>query len=334
MRLLILLLSLAAATAQMNDPDMYTNPVVTPVAADPSLIRAPDGTFYLYATQDDWGEGNHYLPIFRSSDLVRWEFVKDVFAQPPRWKKGGGFFWAPDISYHDGTYYLYYAASLWGDANPCIGLATAPHPEGPWEDLGRPVFCSEDVGVGNSIDPFVMYENGERWLVWGSFHGIYAAELGDDGTEALGEPVLLADTRFEAPYLVKRDGFYYLFLSAGSCCEGEWSTYQTVVGRSESLLGPYVDASGQDLRSGGGTPVLERNDTWVGPGHNAIVQDDAGTDWIVYHAIPKDDPRLGNGVNRRPALLDCITWVDGWPVVNEGEGPSTAPQPAPTVTVP
>ena len=334
MHLLILLLSLAVATAQTNGSDMYTNPLVTPVAADPSLIRAPDGTFYLYATQDDWGEGNHYLPIFRSSDLVQWEYVKDAFTQPPGWKEGGGFLWAPDISYHDGAYYLYYAASLWGDPAPCIGLATAPHPEGPWKDLGRPVFCSQDIGVGNSIDPFVLYENGGRWLVWGSFHGIYAVELGGGGTEALGEPALLADTRFEAPYLVKRNGFYYLFLSAGSCCEGEWSTYQTLVGRSENLLGPYVDASGRDLRSGGGTLVLERNDTWVGPGHNAIIQDDAGADWIVYHAIPKDDPRLANGVNRRPALLDRIAWVDGWPVVNEGEGPSTAPQPAPTVTVP
>ena len=312
----------------------YTNPVVTPVAADPSIIRAPDGTFYLYATQDDWGEGPHYIPIFRSDDLITWTFVKDAFTWPPGWKEGGGFLWAPDISRRGDTYYLYYAASLWGDPNPCIGLATAPHPEGPWTDLGRAVFCSEEIGVGNSIDPFVLTEGETNWLIWGSFQGIYAAELSQDGTEAAGDPVLLADIRFEAPYVVQRDGFYYLFLSAGSCCDGEWSTYQTLVGRSADPLGPYLDADGQDLRSGGGTLLLERNDTWVGPGHNAIIQDDAGADWIIYHAIPKADSRLPNGVNRRPALLDRVTWVSGWPIINGGEGASATPQPAPRIEVP
>ena len=144
-KLLSLLLVIHLAAAQ----DTYTNPVVTPVAADPSVIRTEDGTFYLYATQDDWadGQGNHYIPMFKSTDLVTWEFIGDAFEAPPSWKEGGGFMWAPDISFYDGTYYLYYASSLWGDPNPCIGLATATSPEGPWEDLGRAVFCSEDIGV-------------------------------------------------------------------------------------------------------------------------------------------------------------------------------------------
>ena len=122
----------------------YTNPVATPVAADPSVIRAPDG-FYLYATQDDWadGQGNHYLPIFKSKDLVTWTYLRDALPAPPTWKEDGGFTWAPDISFRGGTYYLYYAASLWGDPNPCIALATSETPEGPFQDLGRPVFCSQ-----------------------------------------------------------------------------------------------------------------------------------------------------------------------------------------------
>lgn len=331
---LVLISLFMTQTPAQNINPQYTNPVVTPVAADPSIIRTPEGTFYLYATQDDWGEGAHYIPIFRSDDLVTWTFVKDAFTWPLSWKEGGGFLWAPDISHQGDTYYLYYAASLWGDPNPCIGLATASHPEGPWEDLGRAVFCSEDIGVGNSIDPFVLHENGKRWMVWGSFQGIYAVELSQDGTEATSDPVLLADTRFEAPYIIQREGLYYLFLSAGSCCEGEWSTYQTLVGRSANLLGPYLDADGRDLRSGGGTLVLDRNDVWVGPGHNAIIQDDAGDDWTIYHAIPKADSRLANGVNRRPTLLDRTEWVNGWPVVNDGDGPSVTPKAAPKVTTP
>jgi arabinan endo-1,5-alpha-L-arabinosidase len=322
---------LLATPVHAQTETTYTNPVVTPVAADPSVIRAEDGTYYLYATQDNWGDRDRYIPIFTSRDLVKWEYIKDAFTWPPAWKEGGGFLWAPDISLHEGTYYLYYAASLWGDPNPCIGLATAPHPVGPWTDLGRPVFCSLDIGVRNSIDPAIWEEDGTRILFWGSFHGIYAVELSEDGTETVGEPTRIADTRFEAPYIHKRDGYYYLFLSAGSCCQGEWSTYSVYVGRSENLLGPYLDSQGRDLNAGGGDLILDFNRVWVGPGHNTMVTDDAGQDWAIYHAIPRDNPRLPNTVNRRPGLIDPVEWVDGWPVINNGEGPSFESQPAPTV---
>jgi arabinan endo-1,5-alpha-L-arabinosidase len=330
-------LTLAIAQTTQTEPTTltttYTNPVVTPVAADPDIIRAEDGTFYLYATQDNWADnqGDRYIPIFKSDDLVNWSFVKNAFVWPPKWKQGGGFYWAPDISFHEGTYYLYYAASLWGDPNPCIGLATSSDPEGPWEDLGRPVFCSEDIGVRNSIDAFAWYEDGKRYLIWGSFHGIYLVELSEDGTAPTSEPIFIADERFEAPYILQRDGYYYLFLSMGSCCEGANSSYQLLVGRSENLAGPYLDKNGRDLASGGGTMILDSNDVWVGPGHNSVITDDAGNDWLVYHAIPKDDPRLLNSVNRRPALIDRLEWQEGWPVVNDGQGASYEPRVVPEI---
>lgn len=325
---LLVVLALASAVAQ----ERYTNPVVTPVAADPAVLRAPDGTFYLYATQDKWDGLEHYVPIFRSSDLVEWAYLGDAFAWPSSWKTGGGFYWAPDVVRVGDEYRMYYSASLWGDPNPCIGRATAPHPEGPWSDLGRAVFCSEDIGVANSIDAFVWpHADGSSTMMWGSFHGIHAVELNEEGTDPVGPVMLVADTRFEAPYVVRRQGRYYLFLSAGSCCAGAASTYQLFVARSDELTGPYLDAEGRDVRFGGGTLILEANDTWVGPGHNSVVQDDAGADWLVYHAIPRDDPRLPNTVNRRPALIDRIDWVDGWPSVREGQGPSDTPVAAPVV---
>lgn len=326
----LLLLALLIGGAAMAE-GTFTNPVIEPVAADPALIRHDDGDWYLFATQDRWDDGvEHYLPIFRSADLVEWAFVGDAFAFPPRWKPQG-FLWAPDVHRFDGRYLLTYAYSTWGDANPCVGVATAEHPAGPWEDLGRPLFCSDDVGVRNSIDPFVWVEGRDRTLIWGSFHGIYAIALAEDGGRVVGEKVRLADERFEAPYVVRRDGHFYLFLSSGSCCEGARSTYTTWVGRSENLLGPYVDALGRDLRYGGGNVVLFRNDDWVGPGHNAVVADDAGVDWIVYHAIDPQRPNLRSGATRRPVLIDPIDWVDGWPVVHGDAGPSNAPQARPTV---
>lgn len=328
---LVTALAVNLAPAQQTQ-ERYTNPVVTPVAADPGILRAPDGTFYLYATQDKWEGIEHYLPIFRSEDLVDWEYLGDVFAWPSDWKVGGGYYWAPDVVRVGDEYRMYYAASLWGDPNPCIGMATAQHPEGPWTDLGRPVFCSDDIGVANSIDAFVWpHQDGSSTMVWGSFHGIYAVTLNEDGTDPVGELTLLADSRFEAPYIVRREGRYYLFLSAGSCCAGAGSTYQLFVARSDGLTGPYLDAEGRDVRYGGGTLILEGNDTWVGPGHNSVVQDDAGVDWLVYHAIPRDDPRLPNTVNRRPTLIDPIDWIDGWPSVRAGEGPSDAPVAAPVI---
>ena len=329
-------ISLAAmASLSAGWTQTYTNPVIAPVAADPSVIRADDGTWYLYATQDRWDDGlEHYMPIFRSADLVNWEFVSDVFAFPPRWKSQG-FLWAPDISVVDGVYHLYYSYSTWGDVNPCIGLATAPSPTGPWEDLGRAVFCSDDIGVRNSIDPYHhVAEDGTRTLVWGSFNGIHAVRLSADGTEPVGEAVRLADTRFEAAYLHERDGYLYLFLASGSCCDGANSTYATWVGRSQDVMGPYVDDMDRNLRAGGGRIVLYRSDAWVGPGHVSVATDDADQDWLVYHAIDPSNDHLRSGATRRPALIDLIEWVDGWPVVNGGEGPSFEERAAPVVGAP
>ena len=151
------------------------------------------------------------------------------------------------------------------------------------------------------------------------------------GTAAVGELTKLADSNFEAAYVHERDGTYYLFVSSGSCCEGANSTYSTWVGRSEALLGPYVDDRGRDLRFGGATIVIYLNDDWVGAGHNAIATDDAGDDWIVYHAIDPTNATLRSGASRRPALIDRIEWVYGWPVVNGGAGPSGDARPAPVI---
>ncbi|CAN5636047.1 family 43 glycosylhydrolase [soil metagenome] len=326
-----LLLWTGAATATASDERTFTNPVIEPVAADPSVLRDHDGTWYLYATQDRWDDGvERYVPIFSSRDLVTWSDLGDAFPFPPRWKREG-FLWAPDVHEHDGTYWMYYSYSTWGDPNPCIGLAKAEAPAGPWVDIGRAVFCSDDVGVRNSIDPFVWSDYGERTIVWGSFHGIYAARLAPDGTSVIGERVRLADDRFEAAYVIARDGAYYLFLSSGSCCAGAASTYITWVGRADDLLGPYRDDLGRDLRYGGGRVVLFMNDDWVGPGHPAIATDDDGIDWIVYHAVDPERPTLRSGATRRPVLIDPITWVDGWPVVHGDDGPSAHEQRRPTI---
>ena len=155
--------------------------------------------------------------------------------------------------------------------------------------------------------------------------------LSDDGTAPLERPERLANDRFEVPWVFSHKGRYYLLASAGSCCEGALSTYTLYVGRSDALKGPYLDSQGRDLRYGGGDVLVYRNDAWIGPGHCATITDDAGVEWLVYHAMPSSSPRTPEGTNRRQGLLDRIVWRDGWPVVNGEDGPSWTPQPAPTV---
>lgn len=331
---LCVILLITGVWALSGSKTVYENPVFEPVLADPSLIRSEDGTFYVYGTEDDWGDGkgSRLIPILRSDDLIEWEVVGDAFTRKPDWKLEGGL-WAPDIVYHEGKYLLYYAFSTWGDEDPGIGVATADDPAGPFEDQG-PLFLSSEIGVTNSIDPMFYVDDGTPYLFWGSFHGIYGIQLSDDGLKTAGEKFPVAGDAFEAPYLVKRDGYYYLFLSLGSCCEGEFSSYHVAVGRSEQIEGPYLDQNGDDLMGSTGTLVLvgdedaEKEKRFVGPGHNAIVTDDAGTDWIVYHAIDPEEPRLPAGATRRPLMIDPLVWKDGWPQV-EGLLPRTGEQTGP-----
>lgn len=312
----------------------YVNPVFTPVLADPSVLKAGE-FFYAYGTEDNWGpEGGHKLvPIVRSKDLVDWEFVNNAFQAKPTWKNDGGI-WAPNVAKVGEEYFMYYSFSTWGDPNPGIGLAIAQKPEGPFIDQGK-LFLSQEIGVDNSIDAFFIEEGGKKYLFWGSFHGIYAIGLSDDGKSIQGEKVKIGDTHLEASYVLKKDNKYFYFGSAGSCCAGINSTYKVVVAKSDNLLGPYLDKSGNDIATGNfGELLLRGNEVaygFAGPGHNGhVMTDDEGSDWLLYHAIPKNNPLLQNGASRRPLMLDRLFWQDGWPLI-EGGMPSLTTKPAPVI---
>ncbi len=315
----------------LSGDSTYINPVFTPVLADPSIVEH-NGYFYAYGTEDDWGSqgGYHLVPVIRSTDLVNWEFVRDAFDVKPNWKQGG--IWAPDVTMINGQFVMYYSFSLWGDPNPAIGVATSPTPEGPYTDQGK-LFDSNEIGVGNSIDAFYIENNGNKYLFWGSFQGIYSIRLGEDGTSTIGDKVQIGGNHLEASYIYRKDNFFYYFGSVGSCCDGANSTYRVVVGRSPSLLGPYFDKFGNNLLLPNfGELVVEANSGslgYAGPGHNAeIVVDDEGTEWFLYHGIPKNNPLLDNGASRRPLLLDKLIWEDGWPSI-AGRVPSIVEKPAP-----
>jgi len=336
----------------------YVNPVSSGFAdtfADPSLFRAKDGWWYSYGTSDPLREGEgvtHRIPIARSADLVSWQHVGDAFTDQtlPSWAEPNAGIWAPDIRFVDGQYRMYYVVTetkVTPEPNDnAVGMATAPSPVGPWTDSGAPVVAPRrgaDGASGNflwNFDPTAVTDvDGSQALFYGSYYGgLYVTSLTADGTRTTGTPTMVAiDNKFEGAYPVRRGGYWYLFASTANCCAGPTTGYSVQVGRSRDLRGPYVDREGNLLTASraGGTPVLTQNgNRWVGAGHNAVVTDVAGQDWMAYHAIDRADPYLDgtDGINERPMLLDRLDWIDGWPAVNAGTGPSATAQRAPVTS--
>lgn len=314
----ILALLCLASPLGMQAEDTYQNPVIKYSLPDPTVIHAEDGYFYLYATED-----THNVPIYRSKDLVKWRYAGTAFTdatRPMDFVPNGGI-WAPDINYINGQYVLYYSKSEWGKTWDCgIGVAVSDRPNGGFHDAQK-LFISSEVGIENCIDPFFIQDDGRNYLFWGSFHDIYGVELTEDGL-AIKEgctPQKIAGGLIEATMIYKRNGYYYLIGSAGSCCNGANSTYHLVMTRSRELFGPYVDRNGRSAIGDNFSPLLNASPQVYGPGHcSEIITDDAGTTWILYHGYMASDVDRG-----RVVFLDRVRWgSDGWPQI-QGMKPST-----------
>lgn len=318
---------------ESDEPQLaYYNPVIRVAAPDPTAIRTDDGSYYLYATEDI-----RNMPIFKSENMVDWKQVGTAFTNETRPDFLPGTpgvrmhanIWAPEIRRIKGKYVLFYSLADWGNHwVSTVGYAVADGPEGPFTPKGK-VFDSREVNVENSIDQFFYEENGKYYMLWGSFFGIYLMELNvaDDLTitPKLKTKRQIAGNAYEGINLWKRDGYYYLFGSVGTCCEGKNSTYTTVVGRSKSLFGPYVDKQGGKMLDNRHEVVLHKSDRFVGTGHNAILlEDDEKNTWMLYHAF-----ELENLDAQRQVLLDRVLWdEDGWPYVNNHEPSYGAFRPA------
>lgn len=353
-----------AAAAEDGGARRYRNPldVRTPAGAavescaDPAVLRGQqpgDTLWYLYCTTDPLndddrdaaGEFNFRLiPTFTSPDLVNWTYAGDVFAQRPAWIGDNGP-WAPEIAYFNDRYYLYYTVPDFPGGGSAIGVATSDSPTGPWTDSGAPVV--EPHAPPASPDgpdlrwvfdaEVITAADGQRYLYYGSyFGGLSVRELSDDGlsTAAETQVEVAIGNRYEGTQIIQRDGYYYLLASATDCCRGPITGYSVFAGRSTSPTGPFVDREGVSLLAGrvGGTPVLSMNgNRWVGTGHHDVLTDFAGQDWMIYHAVDRDEPFFEGaiGFTKRPVLMDALDWVGGWPTVRGGAWASDSPQPAP-----
>ncbi len=332
--------------------------------ADPTVFKgqAGDPYWYMYCTTDPLNDDDrtggqlrfHKIPTSRSLDLVHWTYVGDAATTPPSWAEPNAAYWAPDVVYSS-TFHQYYlftvvtetadSASIPGcTGDSSIGVATSPSPTGPWTFSDAPVVAPRSNGGGCNFfwtfDPDVLGDvvGTSSTLYYGSYYGgIFGTglTLTADGATASPDATMVAiDNRYEGANVIEKDGYYYLFVSATNCCNGALTAYSVFAGRSRSPLGPFVDREGQSLLQAnvGGTPVLSMNgNRWTGTGHNTVFQDYSGQWWTIYHAVDRADPYFEGavGFTRRPALLDPISWVDGWPVVNGGAFASDASRPAP-----
>ncbi len=320
---LFLMLNAGIVQAQSNTPEVH----------DPVMIQ-DEGTYYLFGT--GWG-----ISIWSSSDMKNWTRHKPVFEKPPSWTKKivpdfRGHMWAPDIAKQNGTFYLYYSVSDFGQNTSAIGVATNEtlNPENPnyeWIDHGPVVQSVPGRDMWNAIDPNLAFDDeGTPWLSFGSYWlGLKIVQLDQNLTEIVTSPqhwrTIAKRHRYwklderdagnsssgdiEAPFIFQKNGYYYLFASWDQCCSGEESTYKIVVGRSQNITGPYIDKAGKKMLHGGGTLVAKGNDRWAAVGHQAAYTFD-DTDYLIFHGYDNTD----DGESK--LIIKEIRWHNGWPSIS------------------
>jgi len=310
------------------------------IVHDPVMIRQNE-TYYIFCT----GNG---ISVFSSTDMKSWKSEKPVFSSAPQWAVEAiptfkGHIWAPDISFFNGEYYLYYSVSAFGKNTSCIGLATNKtldpgDSQFKWVDQGKIIQSFPGKTNWNAIDPnLITDEKGTPYLTFGSFwDGIKMVKMAPDAKSVAEDidriptiasrktdpnapnppsvdnnPVDAGGNAIEAPFIFRKGKYYYLFASIDYCCKGVNSTYKMIVGRAEKVTGPYLDQSGKSMTNGGGTILLAGDTNWHGVGHNAVVSFD-GTDYLVFHAYDAHD-------EGKPKLnIRKLNWTpDGWPEIEK-----------------
>lgn len=319
----------SSSTFDLTAPSTSTQGAVHPVR-DPSLIHV-NGTWYLFITDHPAWAGS--LPILCSPDAATWHQCGSVFAHMPSWipqrLPGIANLWAPDISFFNGVFHVYYTASLANTESTIIGLATNTTLDPAdsaykWVDNG-PVLESFPGDTINVLDPNILVNpDGRIWVSYGSYWGGIAQREIDPSSGLLKGPsapqIQLAARPavpihpIEGSSQLFHNGFYYLFVSVDFCCNASLATnnYKMAVGRSTSPNGPFLAQDGTPMLQGGSTVLLTGDGkNWMGVGGGTVYNDpDTGNTEVVFHA----QPMPGNG--DASLFLKTITWVNDWPTLN------------------
>jgi arabinan endo-1,5-alpha-L-arabinosidase len=295
---------------------------------DPAMIKA-GSTYYIFST----GNG---VSVKTSTDRVTWKNAGRAFATAPAWHAqqvpgADAGLWAPDISFREGKYWLYYSISTFGSRVSAIGLATATTLDPAsgatqWQDQGMVVHTTA-ASDHNAIDPNIaLDEAGIPWLFYGSFWtGIKAVKLDPaTGKPAAAAPLISTAQHtggIEAAFVIRHGGYCYQFVSWDACCKGASSTYNIRVGRAVKVDGAYADAKGVLMSAGGGDLIDKGDARWKGPGHNAIFVE-RDTVFLVNHAYDAEN----NGTSI--LWIRPLYWTpQGWPTLDKTVGATVATLP-------
>ena len=312
---------MAEPTDRAWDTPHAGNPILPGYFADPSIIRN-EGRWYIFATIDPWGAER--LGVWESGDFVDWTYhelnwpTKAAATSPA---STSSMVWAPSVvKGRDGRFWMYVSvgSEIW------VGVADAPL--GPWRNaLGDRPLVPGDYRPGfHMIDAEAFIDDdGQAYLYWGS--GIdwvnghcFAVRLRPDMVSFDGEPVdVTPPYYFEAPFMVKQEGLYYLTYSNGKTTE---DTYEVRYAVGDSPLGPFTEAANSPILS------TDRARQIISPGHHAIFRDGSAA-YILYHrqALPF---AVGGGDLRRQVSIDRLRFgrsgIETVQPTHEGERPGSA----------
>jgi arabinan endo-1,5-alpha-L-arabinosidase len=290
---------------------VYINPLKGDIGVHDPVMAKDGPTYFVFYT-------GGLIQVKTSSDRITWKNTNNALKSTPAWFKqevpdnSGNDIWAPDISFRNGKWWLYYAVSTFGKNTSAIGLATSPTLNNSvWTDQGM-VIKSTANNDYNCIDPNAFTDTtGISWLVFGSWWtGIKMVQVSSVTGKPAASPAILSlathATGIEAPFLLHWKGYYYLFVSWDKCCAGVNSTYKIVVGRATLVAGPYTDKSGKSMSSGGGVVLDTGDKVRKGPGHNGILIEN-DTAFCINHYYDATQ----NGISIQQ--IRPLYWVAGWP---------------------
>lgn len=304
-------------------PGEYANPILQGFYPDPSILRV-GRDYYLVNSTFAWFPG---MPVFHSRDLVHWTQIGNAIDRPTqlnlaKMTTGQGLY-APDISWHDGTFYI---------VNTCVGcggnfVITAKQPQGPWSN---PVFLPDVQGIDTSL---FFDDDGSAWLVhngppagkprYEGHTAIWLQKFDAKSLKTVGTPQLLVDGGvhpeqkpiwIEGPHLFKKDGVYYLIAAEG----GTAGNHSEVVFRSNGVTGPYTPEATNPILTQRDLPP-DRPNPITSTGHAKFVETPTGDWWAVFLGVRPYDA-AGNFNTGRETFMMPVRWQEGWPrITNPGQ---------------
>ncbi len=320
--LLLCIVVLASCGNQKSDQssptNTYTNPVISGDFPDPTIIRVGN-VYYAAGTSNNFAPN---YPLLQSKDLINWESIGRIFNEVPEWASND--FWAPELYYQNGVFFVYYTAKRKDNGIACIGVASTTDIHKGFTDHGILIEWGEEA-----IDAFVYKDDDGKlyitWKAYGLTHGrdieILASQMSPDGLSLVGNHFTLTNHELgwqgagdEGQCIVKRNGYYYMLYSIGGCCDNRCD-YRLMVSRSKNLQSGWEQFP---------EPILQGGDKWLCTGHGTLATTPDGRDFYLYHAYNATDfEYIG-----RQGLLDEVVWNQetGWPYFKNGGTPSTMAQ--------